>query len=67
MGRVTCSLPVSSTANYWVDVLLDPPVGANEIPTITSNGGGDTAAVSIAENTTAVTTVTATDPMPDRP
>ena len=39
----------------------------NEVPTITSNGGGDTAAVSIAENTTAVTTVTATDPMPDRP
>ena len=38
----------------------------NEVPTITSNGGGDTAAVSIAENTTAVTTVTATDPMPDR-
>ena len=34
----------------------------NEVPTITSNGGGDTAAVSIAENTTAVTTVTATDP-----
>ena len=29
---------------------------------ITSNGGGNTAAVSIAENTTAVTTVTATDP-----
>ena len=51
-----------STANYWVDVLVDPPVGANEIPTITSNGGGNTAAVSIAENTTAVTTVTATDP-----
>ena len=51
-----------STANYWVDVLLDPPVGANEVPTITSNGGGDTAAVSIAENTTVVTTVTATDP-----
>ena len=34
----------------------------NEVPTITSNGGGDTAAVSIAENTMAVTTVTATDP-----
>ncbi|MDB5469835.1 MAG: hypothetical protein JWR84_1395 [Caulobacter sp.] len=31
-------------------------------PTITSNGAGPTAAVSIAENTTAVTTVTATDP-----
>ena len=34
----------------------------NSAPIITSNGGGDTAAVSIAENTTAVTTVTATDP-----
>ena len=34
----------------------------NSAPTITSNGGGDTAAISIAENTTAVTTVTATDP-----
>ena len=34
----------------------------NEAPTITSNGGGDTAAASVAENSTAVTTVTATDP-----
>ena len=34
----------------------------NAPPTITSNGGGDAAAVSIVENTTAVTTVTATDP-----
>ena len=33
----------------------------NDAPVITSNGGGDTAAVSVAENTTAVTTVTATD------
>ncbi len=33
----------------------------NEAPVITSNGGGATAAVTIAENTTAVTTVTATD------
>ncbi|KAB0506095.1 type I secretion C-terminal target domain-containing protein [Pseudomonas lini] len=30
-------------------------------PVITSNGGGATASVSVAENTTAVTTVTATD------
>jgi hypothetical protein len=36
----------------------------NAPPIITSNGGGDAAAVSIAENTTAVTTVTATDPDP---
>jgi len=33
----------------------------NDAPTITSNGGGATAAVSVAENTTAVTTVIATD------
>ncbi|MCW5623605.1 MAG: DUF4347 domain-containing protein, partial [Burkholderiales bacterium] len=31
------------------------------VPVITSNGGGATAAVNVAENTTAVTTVTATD------
>ncbi|MBM4090676.1 MAG: DUF4347 domain-containing protein [Planctomycetes bacterium] len=34
----------------------------NEWPTITSNGGGATAAISVAENSTAVSTVTATDP-----
>jgi len=33
----------------------------NEAPVITSNGGGDTATVSMAENQTAVTTVTSTD------
>jgi Ca2+-binding RTX toxin-like protein len=35
---------------------------ASEAPVITSNGGGANAAVLIAENTTAVTTVTAADP-----
>ena len=34
----------------------------NSAPTITSNGGGNTAALAIVENATAVTTVTATDP-----
>ncbi|WP_176594362.1 cadherin domain-containing protein [Sphingobium sp. EM0848] len=34
----------------------------NEPPSITSNGGGVTAAISIPENSTAVTTVTAADP-----
>jgi Cadherin domain/FG-GAP-like repeat len=34
----------------------------NEAPVIVSNGGGDTGAVSVAENATAVTTVTAPDP-----
>ena len=35
--------------------------GTNDAPVITSNSGGATASVSIDENTTAVTTVTATD------
>jgi hypothetical protein len=34
---------------------------ANDPPVITSNGGGASAAVGVSENTTAVTTVTATD------
>ena len=34
----------------------------NDAPIITSNGGGNTATVSIAENSVAVTTVVATDP-----
>jgi Ca2+-binding RTX toxin-like protein len=33
----------------------------NHAPVITSNGGGATATISVAENTTSVTTVTATD------
>ena len=37
----------------------------NEAPSITSDGGGATAAVNAAENQTAVTTVTATDPDAD--
>ncbi|HEX9965204.1 MAG TPA: hypothetical protein VGB04_09500, partial [Allosphingosinicella sp.] len=36
-------------------------VNVNEAPVITTNGGGATASVSIAENGTAVTTVAATD------
>ena len=34
----------------------------DDLPAITSNGGGAAAFISVAENTTAVTTVTATDP-----
>ncbi|WP_421794813.1 cadherin domain-containing protein [Haliscomenobacter sp.] len=39
-----------------------PVTNANDAPIITSNGGGNSAAVSVPENTTAVTTVTSTDP-----
>ncbi len=38
---------------------LTPP--PNVAPVITSNGGGATATVNVAENSTAVTTVTSTD------
>ena len=37
------------------------PTHTNASPTITSDGGGATANINVAENTTAVTTVTATD------
>lgn len=36
-------------------------VSRNAAPVITSNSGGDTAAINVAENSTSVTTVTATD------
>jgi hypothetical protein len=40
-------------------------INFNEAPVITSDGGGDTASVNVAENTTSVTTVTAIDPDAD--
>ena len=44
--------------SFIIEVTAEP----NQAPVITSNGGGSTAAVSIQENSTAVTTVVATDP-----
>ncbi|MEZ5754847.1 MAG: tandem-95 repeat protein [Paracoccaceae bacterium] len=43
---------------YTLAIQVQP---VNDAPIITSNGGGETAAVSVAENTTAVTTVTVSD------
>lgn len=48
----------SSKPNYTFAIRGD---GTNTPPVITSNGGADDAAVSVAENTTAVTTVQASD------
>src|SRR4029079_16243180 len=48
-------------SNYWVDVTFTAFTGPNSAPEITS-GNGNTATASIAENTTAVTTVVAVDP-----
>jgi parallel beta-helix repeat protein len=47
-----------SSATDVVDVTV---TAVNDAPVITSDGGGASAALSVAENTTAVTTVTATD------
>jgi hypothetical protein len=55
--RATSSDGSSSTQTFMINLL---PVNDNR-PVITSNGGGATAAISVAENTTTVTTVTATD------
>ncbi len=53
--RLTSGMNFIETSEFAADVYTNPP-------TITSNGGGSTASVSVAENTTAVTIVTATDP-----
>ncbi|MBR0867773.1 Ca2+-binding RTX toxin-like protein [Bradyrhizobium diazoefficiens] len=60
------ALSASEIAALWNDG-AGQPVGSatipnNAAPAITSNGGGETAAISIMENTSAVTTVEATDP-----
>jgi Ca2+-binding RTX toxin-like protein len=52
------ALDLGAIGQHDVSVTLS---GGNHAPTITSNGGGATAAISIAENSTAVTTVHATD------
>lgn len=67
--------PTAATAGTYyaffydtVDSCYGPASGAVTVsispcpPVITSNGGGSSASISVPENTTAVTTVTATDP-----
>lgn len=51
-----------SSNNTGYQLLSITVTNVNEAPVITSNGGGTSASVSISENTTAVTKVTATDP-----
>ncbi len=52
---------VSSGISMLIGVALGPAVDANDAPVITSNGGGASAGLSVAENGIAVTTFTATD------
>ena len=62
------SIRVRSTDpdKFWVEQVIQifvamTPTPTKSAPVITSNGGGATGSISMAENTTAVTTVTATD------
>ena len=62
---ITFSYKVMATDNNGAsafDTVRITINGTNDAPVITSGGGGDSATVSVAENSTAVTTVTATDP-----
>ncbi|MGL4727313.1 MAG: beta strand repeat-containing protein, partial [Bosea sp. (in: a-proteobacteria)] len=52
---------VSDGTNFDDQAIAVTVTNVNEAPVITSNAGGSTASISIAENGTAVTTVTATD------
>lgn len=61
-GTYVVIVQVSDGTNTDTQTITVTVTDANEFtPVITSDGGGSTAAVSIAENTTAVTTVVATD------
>ncbi len=73
--QATASLDYEAASSHTVTVRATDTAGltydeeftitvtdVNEPPTITSNGGGDAADISVPENSTAVTTVTATDP-----
>ena len=57
--QVTATDPLGGTDVQTIAVTV---TNVNEPPTITSNGAGPSATIPVAENTTAVTTVTATDP-----
>jgi lysophospholipase L1-like esterase len=53
--------PGLSAGDFVVRATPAPPPPPNQPPSITSDGGGETASVSVAENLTAVTTVTVSD------
>lgn len=69
-GNYESSIVLSGQVNGFLTVMEGAPLEANLVitqnsgPVITSNGGRSTAAISLAENTTAVTTVAATNPNP---
>jgi uncharacterized delta-60 repeat protein len=60
--QVSASDGANVTSKLITVDVTDVAEGTNSAPVITSNGGGASAALSIAENASTLTTVTATDP-----
>ncbi|MEJ0059363.1 MAG: PKD domain-containing protein [Terricaulis sp.] len=61
VGDHTITLRVTDAAGIARDSAVTLTIAASAAPVISSDGGGATASVNVAENTTAVTTVVATD------
>lgn len=63
-AAVTMSQRLTHTngGERWVYIAVAVKSGSNTAPTIASNGGGANASLSVAENSSSVTTVAATDP-----
>ena len=61
-GQIALKVTASDGSLTASDTFVLNITAVNDAPIVTSNSGGNTASVSNAENTTAVTVVTATDP-----
>jgi uncharacterized repeat protein (TIGR02059 family) len=61
IGFTTAGWHVAANNGPTLDNFYFGPTASNHAPVITSNGGGATATLSVAENSTAVTTVSASD------
>ena len=61
-GQIAFKVTASDSSATASDSFTLNVTAINDAPIVNSNSGGDTASVSNAENTTAVTVVTATDP-----
>mgnify|MGYP003669514198 CR=1 FL=1 len=59
--QVVFTVDASDGTNATTETVTITVNAVNDAPTITSNGGGSTAAINVFENVTAVTTVTSSD------
>ena len=64
-ASVTMSWTLDVAKNWAIAAVPIKPAATSSAPVITSDGGGATASLNVAENTTAVTTVSAIDPESD--